>query len=43
MGHSMGGGGSLEAAAERTSIEAAIPLTGWNTEKSWPEVRLRRW
>jgi predicted dienelactone hydrolase len=39
MGHSMGGGGALEAAAERTSIEAAIPLTGWNADKTWPEVQ----
>ena len=39
MGHSMGGGGSLAAAADRTSIEAAIPLTGWNTDKTWPEVQ----
>ena len=39
MGHSMGGGGALEAAAERTSLEAAIPLTGWNTDKTWPEVQ----
>ncbi|MDJ0463952.1 alpha/beta hydrolase [Streptomyces sp. H27-C3] len=39
MGHSMGGGGSLEAAKSRTSLQAAIPLTGWNTDTSWPEVR----
>ena len=39
MGHSMGGGGTLEAAAERTSIEAAIPLTGWNADKTWPGVQ----
>lgn len=39
MGHSMGGGGTLEAAKDRTSLQAAIPLTGWNTDKSWPEVR----
>ncbi|WP_250289746.1 serine aminopeptidase domain-containing protein, partial [Streptomyces atroolivaceus] len=39
MGHSMGGGGSLEAAKDRPSLKAAIPLTGWNTDKTWPEVR----
>ncbi|HET6855861.1 MAG TPA: alpha/beta hydrolase [Streptomyces sp.] len=39
MGHSMGGGGSLEAAKSRTSLQAAIPLTGWNTDKTWPELR----
>ncbi|WP_442806352.1 bis(hydroxyethyl) terephthalate hydrolase [Streptomyces sp. NBC_01317] len=39
MGHSMGGGGTLEAAKSRPSLQAAIPLTGWNTDKSWPEVR----
>lgn len=39
MGHSMGAGGSLEAAKSRTSLKAAIPLTGWNTDKTWPELR----
>lgn len=39
MGHSMGGGGALEAAKDRPSLQAAIPLTGWNTDKTWPEVR----
>lgn len=39
MGHSMGGGGSLEAAKSRPSLKAAIPLTGWNTDKTWPELR----
>lgn len=39
MGHSMGGGGALEAAKSRPSLQAAIPLTGWNTDKTWPEVR----
>ncbi|WP_205730176.1 hypothetical protein [Blastococcus sp. TF02-8] len=38
MGHSMGGGGTLEAAKDRPSLRAAIPLTGWNTDKTWPEV-----
>jgi predicted dienelactone hydrolase len=39
MGHSMGGGGSLEAISERPSIQAAVPLTPWNLDKTWGEVR----
>ncbi|WP_415949668.1 alpha/beta hydrolase family protein [Streptomyces sp. KLOTTS4A1] len=38
IGHSMGGGGSLEAVKTRPSLKAAIPLTPWNMDKSWPEV-----
>jgi dienelactone hydrolase len=38
MGHSMGGGGSLRAAANRPALQAAIPLTGWHTTKSWASV-----
>lgn len=38
MGHSMGGGGSLEAAKSRPSLRAAIPLTPWNLDKTWPEI-----
>jgi predicted dienelactone hydrolase len=38
VGHSMGGGGALEAAKDRPSLQAAVPLTGWNTDKTWPEV-----
>ncbi|MFC9273235.1 alpha/beta hydrolase family protein [Streptomyces zhihengii] len=38
MGHSMGGGGTLEAAKTRPSLQAAIPLTGWNLDTTWPEV-----
>ncbi|SFC00575.1 serine aminopeptidase domain-containing protein [Streptomyces aidingensis] len=38
MGHSMGGGGSLEAASDRPSLKAAIPLTPWNLDKTWGEV-----
>lgn len=37
-GHSMGGGGSLEAIADDPSIDAAVPLTPWNTDKTWDEV-----
>jgi predicted dienelactone hydrolase len=39
MGHSMGGGGSLEAISDRPSIQAAVPLTPWNLDKTWSEVR----
>jgi dienelactone hydrolase len=39
MGHSMGGGGSLEAAKARPALQAAIPLTGWHLDTTWPEVQ----
>ncbi|MEV0328113.1 alpha/beta hydrolase [Micromonospora echinospora] len=39
-GHSMGGGGSLEASVSRPSLQAAIPLAPWNTTKSWSSVRV---
>jgi dienelactone hydrolase len=35
MGHSMGGGGSLEAATRPPSLQAAVPLTGWHTTKTF--------
>jgi dienelactone hydrolase len=38
MGHSMGGGGSLEAAKSRPRLQAAIPLTPWHNTKSWSTV-----
>lgn len=38
MGHSMGGGGALEAAKARHTLRAAIPMTGWHTDKTWPEI-----
>lgn len=38
MGHSMGGGGSLEAISADPTIDAAVPLTPWNTDKTWGEV-----
>ncbi|WP_019816145.1 alpha/beta hydrolase family protein [Saccharomonospora saliphila] len=40
MGHSMGGGGALEATADRPSLKASIPLTPWNLDKTWGEVRV---
>jgi alpha-beta hydrolase superfamily lysophospholipase len=39
-GHSMGGGGTLEAADDRPGLQAAIPLQPWHTVKSWPNVRV---
>lgn len=39
MGHSMGGGGSLEAAKTNPALKAAVALTPWNTDKTWPELR----
>src|SRR3954452_19545317 len=39
MGHSMGGGGTLEAAKDRPSLQAAIGLTPWDSDKTWPEIR----
>jgi alpha-beta hydrolase superfamily lysophospholipase len=37
MGHSMGGGGSLEATKKRAALQASIPMTPWHTDKTWPE------
>ena len=39
-GHSMGGGGSLEAAEDRPSLQAAVPLAPWNLDKSWAGLRV---
>ncbi|MGW2143109.1 alpha/beta hydrolase family protein [Nonomuraea bangladeshensis] len=39
-GHSMGGGGTLEAADSRPSLQAAVPLAPWNLTKSWSGVRV---
>ncbi len=38
IGHSMGGGGTLDAAKTRRSLQATIGLTPWNADKTWPEV-----
>lgn len=40
-GHSMGGGGTLEALEEDTSglVKAGVPLAPWNTDKTWNTVR----
>lgn len=39
-GHSMGGGGTLEALAADTSglVKAGVPLAPWNSDKSWNNV-----
>jgi dienelactone hydrolase len=39
-GHSMGGGGTLEAATDRPGLQAAIPLQPWHSTKSWPTVQV---
>jgi alpha-beta hydrolase superfamily lysophospholipase len=39
MGHSMGGGGALEAASDRRTLEAIIPMQPWNLDKTWSEVQ----
>jgi dienelactone hydrolase len=40
MGHSMGGGGTIEAANARPTLKAAVPLTPWHSVKSWPQLRV---
>lgn len=39
-GHSMGGGGTLEAAKADSSLKAAVALQPWHTDKTWPEVKI---
>lgn len=39
-GHSMGGGGTLMAARDRTTLKAAVPLTPWSQTKSFSTVRV---
>jgi dienelactone hydrolase len=38
MGHSLGGGGSLEAATDDPSLRAAIPMAPYQKDKTFPEV-----
>ncbi|TDD75808.1 alpha/beta hydrolase [Actinomadura darangshiensis] len=40
MGHSMGGGGTLEAANKRASLQAAVPLAPWDTNYAWQNVKV---
>jgi alpha-beta hydrolase superfamily lysophospholipase len=39
MGHSMGGGGSLEATLDDSSLKAAVALTPWDTRKDFSDSR----
>jgi predicted dienelactone hydrolase len=39
-GHSMGGGGALEAALDRPSLQAAIPLQPWHQPMSFSGVQV---
>src|SRR5690606_13766091 len=38
VGHSMGGGGSLEAAKDDPALRAVIPLAPFSADKTFPEV-----
>ncbi|MGK3203183.1 dienelactone hydrolase family protein [Amycolatopsis sp. MEPSY49] len=40
MGHSMGGGGTLIAAQKAPTLKAAIPLTGWNPNTTFSDVKV---
>jgi predicted dienelactone hydrolase len=40
MGHSMGGGGTLEASADRPQLRAAVPLTPWDLNKNFSTDRV---
>jgi dienelactone hydrolase len=39
MGHSMGGGGTLEAARNNTALQAAVPLMPWDQTKDFSGIR----
>jgi predicted dienelactone hydrolase len=39
MGHSMGGGGAIEAANTRHTLRASVPMAPWDQTKSWPGVQ----
>lgn len=38
VGHSMGGGGAMRAAAERGTIDAVVPVAPWHPRRGWAEV-----
>lgn len=38
MGHSMGGGGSLDAARDNPNLKASIPLAPWETTKDYSKT-----
>jgi dienelactone hydrolase len=37
-GHSMGGGGTLEAMRQNPALKLGIPIAPWNTNRSWGSV-----
>ncbi|MER7558721.1 alpha/beta fold hydrolase [Nocardioides sp. NPDC126508] len=39
-GHSMGGGGTLAAANQDSSVKAAVALQPWHTDKTWPGIQV---
>jgi dienelactone hydrolase len=39
-GHSMGGGGALEAAAARPELKAALAFQPWHTTTSWSQIEV---
>jgi dienelactone hydrolase len=39
-GHSMGGGGTIEAANDRPTLQAAVALQPWHSDKTWPGVHV---
>jgi dienelactone hydrolase len=39
-GHSMGGGGTVEAAGDRPALEAAVALQPLHSDKTWPGVQV---
>ena len=39
-GHSMGGGGTLAAANQDSSVKTAVALQPWHTDKTWPGIRV---
>lgn len=38
VGHSMGGGGAMRAAAAREEIDAVVPVAPWHPRRGWAEV-----
>ncbi|MCD0450822.1 dienelactone hydrolase family protein [Actinocorallia sp. API 0066] len=40
VGHSMGGGATLRAAARRPGLKAAVPLAPWHVRRDWRSVRV---
>ncbi|RSM70453.1 alpha/beta hydrolase [Amycolatopsis sp. WAC 01375] len=40
MGHSMGGGGALIASQKAPALKAAIPLTGWNPNTTFSDLKV---